>query len=57
MRASHLRKHTHVDVLNIGARHPDRHDVFGLARGGARVTADAAGVIDDLGPLHASILS
>jgi hypothetical protein len=52
MRAPHLRKHADIDVFDISARHADGHDVLRLARRRARMTADAAGVVDDLGPLH-----
>ena len=51
VRATRLGKHTDVDVLDVGARDPDRHDVFRLAGGRARVTADATRVVDDLRPL------
>src|SRR5262249_39163688 len=51
--APHLRKNADIDVFHVGARDADGHDILGLAGGGARVTADAAGVVDDLGPLHA----
>jgi hypothetical protein len=53
--ATRLWKHTYVYVLNVGARDPDRHDVLGLAGGGARVTADATRVVDDLRPLHGRV--
>ena len=51
MCASHLRKHADIDVLDISARHTNRHKVFRLARRCARMAADAAGVVDYLGPL------
>jgi hypothetical protein len=57
MRAAHLRKHSDVDVLDISAGDADRHDVLGLAGGRARVATDAAGVVDDLGPLDAILAS
>ena len=57
MRAAHLREHAHVHVLDIGARYANRHDVFRLAGRRARMTTDAAGVIDYLGPLHALVAS
>src|SRR6266446_1845918 len=57
MRAAHLRKNTYVDVLDVGARHANRHDVFRLAGRRACVTTDAAGVVDDLGPLDAMVAS
>jgi hypothetical protein len=53
MRTPHLREHANVDVLDISARHADGNNVFGLARSGTRVTADAPRVIDYLCPLHA----
>ena len=52
MRAAHLWKHSHVDVLDVGASDAHRHDVLGLAGSRARMTTDAAGVVDYLGPLH-----
>src|SRR5712692_2576077 len=42
VRAPHLWKYAHVNVLNISARYADGHDVFRLARRGARVTTDTA---------------
>ena len=51
VRAAHLWKHAHVDVLDIGPRDADGHDVFRLARRRARVTANTASLVDDLGPL------
>src|ERR1044072_1479755 len=53
MSAAHLGEHAHIDMLNVGARDPDRNDVFRFTRSRARMTADATGVVDDLGPLHA----
>jgi len=50
--APRLREDTHVDVLDVGSRDTDGNHVFRLARGRARVTSDATGVVDDLGPLH-----
>src|SRR5215831_10113994 len=52
MRPAHLGKDTDIDVLDVGAGHTNGHNVFGLAGGGTRVTADAPCVIDYLGPLH-----
>lgn len=52
MRAPRLRKDSDVDVLDVGARHADWHDVLRLARRRARMATDTAGVVDDLGPLH-----
>src|SRR5438128_542576 len=46
MRATHLRKHANIYVLDIGAGYADWDDVFRFACGGAGMTADAAGVID-----------
>ena len=51
MRAPHLGKHADVDMLNIGARDADWDYVFRLAGCRARMTPDAASVIDDFGPL------
>src|SRR5882672_5145895 len=53
VRAAHLWKnaYAYVDVLDIGPRDADGHDVFRLARRRARMTADTASVVDDLGPL------
>jgi hypothetical protein len=53
VRAPHLREHAHVDVLDISARDANGDNIFGLASGGTRVTADAPRVIDYFGPLHA----
>src|SRR5688572_13854137 len=50
--ASRLRKHAHVNVFDVCARDGNRNDVFRLAGGGARVTADAACMVDYLGPLN-----
>ena len=52
MRATNLREDTDIDVLDVGARHPDGHHVFRLAGSRTRMAADTASVIDDLGPLH-----
>src|SRR5437870_3883785 len=57
MRAPHLRENTHVNVRHVGAGDSYGHDVFRLARRRARMTADAAGVVDDLGPLNAVLAS
>ena len=57
MRAARLRKDADVDVLDVSARDGKRHEILRLARGRAGVTADAAGVVDDLGPLHTVIAS
>ena len=53
MRATDLRKHADVNVLDIRARDADGNDVFRLAGGRAGMTTDAAGMVYDLGPLHA----
>src|SRR6185436_16852310 len=52
MRAAHLGKHADIDVLDVSSRHADGDYVFRLAGRRARMTTDAAGVVDDLGPLH-----
>src|SRR5438105_11154344 len=52
MRATDLRKHADINVLDIGARDADGHDVFRFACGRAGMTTDAAGMVYDLGPLH-----
>src|SRR5882672_2157076 len=57
VRAAHLGKHAYVDVLDIGPRDADGHDVFRLARRRARVTTDTASVVDDLGPLDRRVSS
>src|SRR5215510_14508446 len=55
VRATHLRKYAHVDVLHIGSGHADRYDVLGLACRRTCMTTDAPGMVDDLGPLHAVV--
>jgi len=57
MCTTHLRKHSHVDVLNVGPRNADGDDVLRLARGGAGVATDTAGVVDNLRPLDAAVSS
>src|SRR6185503_2344815 len=57
VRAPRLWKDADVDVLNVSAGDADGHDVFRLACGRAGVTADAAGVVDDLRPLNALVAS
>lgn len=52
MRAPHGGKHTNVDVLYVSARDRKRYQVFRFAGSRAGVTANAARVVDDLGPLH-----
>jgi hypothetical protein len=56
VRATHGGKHTNVNVLYVSSRNRKRYQVFRFAGGGARVTADAACVIDHLGPLHRLVL-
>ena len=56
MRASSLRKLSNINVLDVGTRHRERHFVFRFAGGRAGMTADAARVIDHLGPLHRLVL-
>ena len=50
MRATHLRESAYIDVLDVRAGYRQRHQVFRLAGGCARVAADAARVVNDLGP-------
>ena len=57
VRAARLRKDADIDVLHISTRDTERNDVFRFARGGAGMTADTAGMVDDFGPLHAVIAS
>src|SRR5215471_4249161 len=52
VRAACLWKDPYVDVLDVSARDPDWHDVFRLTGSRAGVTANAPGVVDDLGPLN-----
>ena len=56
MRAPHGGKHANVNVLYVSSRNRKRYQVFRFTGGGARVTADAACVIDHLGPLHRLVL-
>jgi len=51
MCAAYLGKHSYVDVLDIGAGDANRHDILRLAGGRAGMTADAASVVNHLGPL------
>jgi hypothetical protein len=51
VRAPGLRKHADIDVLYISSGNRNGNDVFGLTRGGAGMTADAASVVDYLCPL------
>jgi hypothetical protein len=53
VRAARLRENTHVDMLDVSSRHADRDYVFRLASSRAGMTSDTAGMVDDLGPLHA----
>ena len=52
VRAANLWEDTDIDVLDIGTRHANWHDVFRLTGSRACVTPDAPSVIDDLGPLN-----
>src|SRR5258708_5650625 len=45
VRAAHLWKHAHIDVLDIRACDANRHDILRLARGRAGMTTDAARVV------------
>ena len=53
VRAPDLRKDADVNVLDVSSGHADRHDVLGFARRRARMTTNTAGMVNDLGPLHA----
>ena len=57
MRAPDLRKHAHVDVLDVGAGDANRHDVLRLAGRRARMATDTAGLVDHLGPLNRGLAS
>jgi hypothetical protein len=57
MSATHLRKHSHVDVLNVRPRDTYGDDVLRLARGSAGMATDTAGVVNDLRPLDAVLSS
>jgi hypothetical protein len=52
VRAAGLRKHADVYVLDIGSRNGEWDEIFRLAGGRAGMTADAACVVDYLGPLY-----
>lgn len=52
MRTPRLWKNTYINVLDVGTRHGKRHQVFGFTGSRTRVTPDASGVIDNLGPFH-----
>ena len=56
VRASRLREGADVDVLDVSARDGKGNEVFRLAGGRAGMTANAAGVIDYLGPLDSRCL-
>lgn len=45
--AAHVGEGTRLDVLDPCAIHAQRHLVLGLARGGAGVTADAFGLVNE----------
>ena len=47
-----LWKHAHVNVFDVGARNGEWNQIFRLARGGTRVTADTTRMINHLGPLN-----
>ena len=57
VRAPHLRPDADIDVLDVSSRDTDGHDVFRFAGRGARMTADAAGVVNHLRPLHVTVAS
>src|SRR5207237_423479 len=50
--AARRRELPDVDVLDVGAIDAEGDGVLRLARGAAGMAADAAGLIDDLSPLH-----
>jgi hypothetical protein len=52
VRAAHLRPDADVNVLDVSTRDADRNDVLGLTGCRARVTSNAARVVDYLRPLH-----
>ena len=56
MRAAGLREDADVDMLHVGARHRKRYQIFRLAGGGAGVTTNTPGLVDDFGPLHRTAL-
>jgi hypothetical protein len=49
--AASLRKNANVNMLDISARDGKRHKVFRLAGRRAGVTADASGMVNNLGTL------
>ena len=52
MRPPRLRKLADINVLDVSARHRERHFVFRLAGGRAGMTTDAARVVNHFGPLR-----
>ena len=54
MRATNLREDSDVNVLHVGSRDRKRNKIFRLACRRARMTTDAPGMVDYLGPLHRS---
>jgi hypothetical protein len=52
VRPTGLRKHTDVYVLDVRASNGKRDEIFRLAGSRARMTADAARVVNYLGPLY-----
>ena len=52
VRAAGLRKHADVYVLDVSSRNGKWNEIFRLAGGRAGMTADAARVVDYLGPLY-----
>jgi hypothetical protein len=50
MRPARLRIFADIDMLDIGARHRDRHEIFRLAGGRTGMATDTARLIDDLSP-------
>jgi hypothetical protein len=56
MGAASLWKNANVDMFHISSRHRERDKILRFARGGAGVATDATGLVDDLGPLHRTVL-
>ena len=52
MSAARLGEHAYVDVFDVRARDGKRNQIFRLARGRTRVTADTARMVNYLGPLN-----
>src|SRR5260370_31951475 len=50
--AARGRERSDVDVLHVRAIDAEGDGVFGFAGGAAGVTPNAAGLVDDLSPLH-----